>query len=126
MSLRARGIDHIVLRVRDVERSLAWYQERLGLQGVRVEEWRAGKVLFPSLRLDSSTIIDLLEAERTGENVDHLCVEIDPVDLEAVRDGGEFDVVSGPSELFGARGQGIGLYVRDPDGNVVELRHYGT
>jgi catechol 2,3-dioxygenase-like lactoylglutathione lyase family enzyme len=126
MPVRARGIDHIVLRVADVERSLAWYTERLGLEGVRVDEWRAGEVLFPSLRLDASTIIDLLESERTGENVDHVCLEIDPVDLEAVRDGGEFDVVSGPGELFGARGQGIGLYVRDPDGNLVELRHYAV
>jgi catechol 2,3-dioxygenase-like lactoylglutathione lyase family enzyme len=123
--LRARGLDHIVLRVSDVERSLAWYSGYLGLEGVRVEEWRAGEVLFPSLRIDEGTIIDLIEAPRTGENVDHLCLEIDPIDLDAVSASGEFEVVAGPSELFGARGQGIGLYVRDPDGNLVEVRHYG-
>jgi len=46
-------------------------------------------------------------------------------DLDEVATSGEFDVVAGPSELFGARGIGTGLYVRDPDGNVIELRHYG-
>ena len=54
-----------------------------------------------------------------------MCVLIEPTDLEAVRDSGAFDVVAGPAELFGARGIGWGLYVRDPDGNLVELRHYG-
>jgi hypothetical protein len=69
-------------------------------------------------------IIDLLAGERTGVNVDHLCIEIEPVDLGEVAVSGRFDVVGGPAALFGARGTGQGLYVRDPDGNVVELRHY--
>ena len=65
-------------------------------------------------------------ARPTGKNVDHFCLVIDETDLQALADSGRFDVVSGPSELFGAQGQGMGLYVRDPDGNVVELRHYGA
>ena len=125
MELRATGLDHIVLNVADVERSLSWYMEQLGLEGVRVEEWRRGEVLFPSLRLDATTIIDLLHVERTGENVDHVCLVVEPVDLDALAASGRFDVVAGPSRLFGARGEGVGLYVRDPDGNVIELRHYG-
>ncbi len=44
----------------------------------------------------------------------------------ALAESGRFDVVGGPAELFGARGQGQALYVRDPDGNVIELRHYGS
>jgi catechol 2,3-dioxygenase-like lactoylglutathione lyase family enzyme len=125
VELRATGLDHIVLNVADVERSLSWYMEQLGLEGVRVEEWRRGEVLFPSLRLDATTIIDLLHVERTGENVDHVCLVVEPVDLDALAASGRFDVVAGPSRLFGARGEGVGLYVRDPDGNVIELRHYG-
>ena len=77
-----------------------------------------------SVRIDEGTIIDLFETERDGSNVDHVCLVVEAVDLEAVAASGEFDVVAGPSELFGARGMGTGLYVRDPDGNVVELRHY--
>lgn len=122
--VRVVGFDHVVLNVSDVERSLAWYCDELGLEGVRVDEWRRGQVLFPSVRVDDSTIIDLLQTERSGQNVDHVCLVIAPTDLDAVVESGRFDVVGGPSRLFGARGEGTGLYVRDPDGNVVELRQY--
>lgn len=124
MQLHATGLDHVVLTVADVERSLSWYLRELGLEGVRVEEWRRGEVLFPSVRIDATTIIDLVAGERSGQNVDHLCLVVEPVDLDAVAASGDFDVVAGPSRLFGARGEGVGLYVRDPDGNMIELRHY--
>lgn len=124
MPLHATGFDHVVLTVADVERSLSWYMRELGLEGARVEEWRRGEVLFPSVRVDATTIIDLLPGERSGQNVDHLCLVVEPVDLDAVAASGDFDVVAGPSRLFGARGEGVGLYVRDPDGNMIELRHY--
>ena len=123
--VRAIGLDHVVLVVADVERSLAWWCDELAGEPVRVDEWRDGKVPFPSVRLSPTTIIDLLAGERTGTNVDHVCIEVETVDLQSVADSGAFDVVGGPAELFGARGTGIGLYVRDPDGNVIELRHYG-
>jgi catechol 2,3-dioxygenase-like lactoylglutathione lyase family enzyme len=122
--VKAVGLDHVVLNVADVERSIAWYCDELGLEPVRVDEWRRGEVLFPSVRLDPGTIIDLLHTDRTGQNVDHVCLVIEPTDLEALATSGRFDVVDGPARLFGARGEGVGIYVRDPDGNVVELRHY--
>jgi catechol 2,3-dioxygenase-like lactoylglutathione lyase family enzyme len=122
--LRVTGLDHVVLNVADVERSLAFYCDELGLAPERVEEWRRGEILFPSVRVDGSTIIDLLAAPRTGENADHLCLVVDPVDLDAVKASGRFEVVDGPATRFGARGNGTSLYVHDPDGNTVELRHY--
>ena len=122
--LRVTGLDHVVLNVADVERSLAFYCGELGLAPERVEEWRRGEILFPSVRVDAHTIIDLLAAPRTGENADHLCLVVEPVDLEAVKASERFDVVDGPATRFGARGNGKSLYVKDPDGNTVELRHY--
>ncbi len=122
--VRARGIDHIVLNVADVERSVAWYVERLGFEPLRLDEWRRGEVLFASVRLTDTFIIDLFENERSGTNVDHVCLVVDPVDLDALARSDEFDVVSGPSEVFGAQGMGRSVYVRDPDGNTVELRNY--
>jgi catechol 2,3-dioxygenase-like lactoylglutathione lyase family enzyme len=119
-------MDHIVLLVADVERSVAWYAERLGLTPERLDEWRDGKVFFPSVRINDGTIIDILQGERSGKNIDHLCLTFEPLDLAALRDSGEFDVVEGPVQRWGARGEATSLYVRDPDGNVVELRHYGT
>jgi catechol 2,3-dioxygenase-like lactoylglutathione lyase family enzyme len=122
--VRVTGMDHVVLIVSDVERSVAWYGGQLGIPCERLEEWRRGEVLFPSLRLDVSTLIDLLPGSPEGRNVDHIALTVEHVDLQELADSGRFDVVAGPADLFGARGQGLGLYVRDPDGHVVELRTY--
>jgi catechol 2,3-dioxygenase-like lactoylglutathione lyase family enzyme len=122
--MRATGVDHIVLTVADVDRTLGWYEEHLGLEPLRVDEWRNGEAPFPSLRVSDSMIIDVIVGPRAGENVDHICLLVDTDDLDALAASGRFDVVGGPSRLWGARGYGQGLYVRDPDGNVLELRHY--
>ncbi|HZT67983.1 MAG TPA: VOC family protein [Acidimicrobiales bacterium] len=123
--MRVSGLDHIVLRVADVERSLAWYGGTLGLEPVRVEEWRGGDAPFPSVRVDDSTIIDLLVGGPDGNNMDHFCLVVEPCDLGQLAASGRFEVLDGPGPRFGARGMGTSLYVRDPDGNTVELRHYG-
>jgi catechol 2,3-dioxygenase-like lactoylglutathione lyase family enzyme len=122
--VKVTGLDHIVLVVADVERSLAWYGERFGMEPLRVEEWRSGKVPFPSLRVNEGTIIDLIPGPRAGTNVDHFCLIVDSDDLDPLAASGEFDLVEAPSIRWGARGDGRSMYVRDPDGNVVELRHY--
>ena len=122
--VQVTGLDHIVLDVVDVEKSLAWYTDVLGLEPMRVDEWRRGEVLFPSVRIDDATIIDLLPLEATGENINHFCLVIAATDLDELARSGEVDVVDGPGTRFGARGDATSLYVRDPDGNTVELRHY--
>jgi len=122
--LRVTGLDHVVLNVADARRSLAWWQELLGAEPVRLAEWEAGEAPFLSVRLDATTIIDLLETERTGVNADHVCVVVEGADLADVAASGAFEVLGPPRTLFGAQGWGTGLYVRDPDGNVVELRTY--
>jgi catechol 2,3-dioxygenase-like lactoylglutathione lyase family enzyme len=124
VKLTVVGLDHIVINSSDVERSLAFYCDQLGLQPERVGEWRQGVVPFPSVRIDDSTIIDLLATARTGENFNHFCLTVEPADLDAVKAEGALDVVDGPGIRFGARGNGNSLYVRDPDGNTVELRYY--
>jgi catechol 2,3-dioxygenase-like lactoylglutathione lyase family enzyme len=123
--VKVSALDHVVLRCGDIERTLAWYRDVLGLAGERVEQWRAGEAPFPSVRVDAGTILDLVPGARDGENVDHLCVVVEPTDLDTVARTGAFDVVEGPARRWGARGDGTSLYVRDPEGNVVELRHYG-
>lgn len=117
------GFDHLVLVVADVERSLAWYVDVLGLAPERVEEWRAGQVFFPSVRISPISVIDIIPGERAGTNVDHLCLVVDG-DVDAIARSGRFDVVEGPAQRWGAQGVATSVYVRDPDGNVVELRRY--
>lgn len=126
------GLDHIVLATSDVDRSLGFYRNVLGLQGERVDEWRAGAVPFPSVRIDATTIIDLFPVSHADDldgairqNLDHLCVTIEPTDLAALAESGQVNVVRGPQDhLFGAQGYATSLYIADPDGNTVELRSY--
>jgi catechol 2,3-dioxygenase-like lactoylglutathione lyase family enzyme len=143
--IKVSGLDHIVLVVDDVERSLAFYTDVLGLEGERVDEWRRGEAPFPSVRVTTTTIIDLFPADFARElashgahlgdanrtsagsvrNLDHFCLVIEPIDLGALAGSGRVDVVSGPTDgLFGAQGYATSLYVRDPDGNTIELRSY--
>ena len=123
--MAVRGFDHLVLRCGDVERTLAWYVDVLGLEPVRVEEWRRGEVPFPSVRASEATIIDLVAGPATDGRLDHLCLEVDPTDLTALAEAHDLHVLEGPVPRFGARGTGTSIYVRDPDGLTVELRHYG-
>ncbi|RSS73953.1 VOC family protein [Streptomyces sp. WAC06614] len=126
--LRIKAFDHLVLNVTDVERSLDFYVGLLGLEPVRVEEWRAGKVSFPSVRVTPDTIIDLFARPRGESNVDHICLTVEPLDWHEVVASGRFTVLEGAEEggvdRYGARGTGRSLYVQDPDGNTVELRWY--
>lgn len=123
--MRVTGLDHVVLVSDDPERLIAWYVDVLGLEPLRLERWRAGEVPFASLRVSPGTIVDVQAGARSGTNVEHvaLVVDADPDALAAlaVEHG-----VDPPRDLFGARGQGMGIYLRDPDGNGVELRTYAT
>jgi catechol 2,3-dioxygenase-like lactoylglutathione lyase family enzyme len=128
---RISAIDHIVLNVADVERSLAFYSGTLGLAAERVEAWRRGELRFPSVRVSEATIIDLVHApaessERT-ENLAHFCLVTDDADLDAVaRELTRAGVVieRGPGMRSGARGNALSIYFRDPDNNLIELRTY--
>jgi catechol 2,3-dioxygenase-like lactoylglutathione lyase family enzyme len=124
---KATALDHLVLVVDDVERSLTWYSGHLGLAEVRVEEWRAGQVPFPSLRVDEHTIIDFIahgptEAGQRG-HLDHICFVVDQDDLAELRRSPAL-VIDEEGERFGARGIAHSIYVTDPDGLTVEVRAY--
>ena len=121
----AHALDHLVLVVSDVERALAWYGRHAGLAGVRVEEWRHGEAPFPSLRVHASTIIDLIPGNPGADrgHLDHFCLVVDRTGFTALAADPDLEIVdSGPR--FGARGQAESIYVRDPDGLLVEFRTY--
>jgi catechol 2,3-dioxygenase-like lactoylglutathione lyase family enzyme len=119
------GFDHLVLVVADVERTISFYVDELGLTPERVEEWRRGEVFFPSVRISPTALIDIVPGD-TGAgrgNVDHFCLVVDD-DVHAIAASGRFEVVDGPDTRWGAQGDATSVYVKDPDGNVVELRRY--
>lgn len=122
--MRLVGVDHVVLLSPDPERLVDWYRDHLGMRPERLEEWRRGEVPFVSLRVSSTVLIDIARGERTGTNVDHVALTVEDVDLDELATSGSVPVEMGPADLFGARGVGRGLYLRDPDGNRLELRTY--
>jgi glyoxylase I family protein len=121
--MKLLGPDHIVLVSPDPERLLDWYSRLLGAQAERLELWREGKVPFVSLRISPTFLIDITHGDRSGMNVDHLALAVDEVDLDELATNLD-DIEMGPANLFGARGSGRGIYLRDPHGNRLELRTY--
>ncbi len=126
-------LDHIGLRVKDVEASLRFYSELLGLKAERVDEWRKGEIGFPSVRLNADTLIDFFLSEKKVDNEnkeinqDHFCLVIEPTDMEHLKTRLEelgVRIHAGPGKRWGAHGDATSLYMYDPDQNVVELRHY--
>ena len=133
--LQVTGMDHIVLCTRDVNRSISFYEQILGLRPERLAEFRSGNAPFPSVRIDEGTIIDLLPVPHEAavlasvQNQDHFCLVIQPTDMEKLReslDKADVDVVTGPATRWGARGNATSIYIKDPDDNTIELRHYGA
>ena len=128
---RILGIDHLVLRTADVERLRRFYVDVLGCSVEREQpafgltQLRAGSGLIDLVSLDGP----LGRAGGAGpgvegRNLDHFCLRIDPFDADAVRASlARHGLEAGPVEQrFGAEGKGPSLYLKDPDGNVVELK----
>ncbi len=131
--LRVVALDHIVLSSADVERSVAFYCDLLGCTAERLEDWRAGQAPFPSVRLSADTLIDVFGGapenvgDAPGRNLNHFCLVVEAADMaelaERLRQAG-VTVGDEPVTRWGAHGDGTSIYVRDPDGNVVELKSY--
>lgn len=129
-------LDHIVLNVGDIDRSLKFYTEVLGLKGERVDEFRAGKVSFPSVRITDQTIIDLFpskdrasdsSSERAVKNLNHFCLVVGADSFSGIVDylaENHVTVRQGPVSRWGAQGRATSVYFFDPDGNEIEIRCY--
>lgn len=120
---RIKGLDHVVLRVADMDRSLAFYCGVLGC----VEERRVERLGLVQLRAGAS-MIDLVPAREGGSsearNMDHFAIRIDPYGEASLRAYlKEKGVRLGEAgQRYGAEGEGPSLYISDPDGNTVELK----
>lgn len=129
------GIDHIVLRVADLDRMLAFYCDVLGCTVERREDeigliqLRAGAALIDLVPVDSELGRPGGAAPgKEGRNLDHFCLRLEPFDEQSIRDYlARHGIEAGPAKTrYGAEGMGQSIYIEDPEGNVLELKGPGT
>jgi glyoxylase I family protein len=124
-------LDHVVLEVPDPERSVAFYQAVLGLEPVRLDEYRAGAAPFPSARVDGGTVLDFFPPRMwrgaAAANPNHLCFTMKRAAIQALEErlvGSAIAITRRDPHNYGARGFGHALYFDDPDGITLEARFY--
>ena len=129
--IHIRNIDHLVLRVADLDRMLHFYCDTLGCSIER----RQDSIGLVQLRAGDS-LIDLVPVDgklgraggaapgAEGRNMDHFCLRVEPFDEVAIRSQlAKQGYAAGPVEQrYGAEGEGPSIYVTDPENNVVELK----
>lgn len=129
--IKIQGLDHLVLRVRDLSASLHFYVDLLGC----TVERRQDAIGLVQLRAGAQ-LIDLVPVAGKlgraggaapgpeGRNLDHFCLRIEPFDEAALRAGlARHGITAGEyGSRNGAEGEGPSLYLNDPEGNVVELK----
>ena len=129
--IRLLGIDHLVLRVIDLEAMLGFYCGVLGCtverreEGLGLVQLRAGRALLDLVPVDSPLgRAGGAAPGHQGRNLDHFCLRVEPFDEAALRAHLEAHrVQAGPlAQRNGAEGLGPSIYIEDPQGNVVELK----
>ena len=122
-----RELDHVVFRVRDPQTSLAFYQEILGLELVNQNE------AFQLWQLQCGTgMIDLMPLSGDSplpdlgkRHMDHVCIGVAGKNIEEIADylkSKGVEVIGEPTMRNGARGQGLSIYITDPDGYILEIK----
>ena len=128
---RLVAIDHLVLRVVDLDRMLRFYCDALGCtiekrqENIGLIQLRAGNSLIDLVPVDGKLgSAGGAPPGKEGRNLDHFCLRVEPFDEAAIHAQlARFGYASGPVEKrFGAEGDGPSIYVTDPEGNVVELK----
>lgn len=129
--IRIREIDHLVLRVNDLQAMLHFYCDVLGCEIIRArDDIGLYQLRCGSSMLDLVPITGKLGSEggaapgKEGRNLDHFCVRVEPFDEADIRAHlASHGVEAGPvQQRFGAEGEGPSIYISDPEGTVVELK----
>jgi glyoxylase I family protein len=129
--VRLGGLDHVVLRVGDLDRAISFYQRVLGcevereLQQPRLVQLRAGGSLID---LVPASLSPQEAVDKSGRNMDHFCVRVVGFDAASLKAHLQENGVD-PGEVherYGAEGYGPSIYITDPDGNTVELKGEAT
>ncbi|HUS29886.1 MAG TPA: VOC family protein [Kofleriaceae bacterium] len=134
-------LDHLVLWAEDPLKTVEWFERVVGLTAVRLDEFKAKQVMFPSVRVSDDTIIDIMPkaaapvvnaipgAKGTaGHPTNHVCLAMSEAEYHALAK--RLEESGAPAGRFmenqyGARGHAPkAFYFRDPDGNILEARYY--
>jgi len=132
--IEIRGLDHVVLRVKDLTAALRFYRDMLGLPIEReldmgLVQLRAGAALIDLVPVDSRLgRLGGPPAGANGFNMDHFALELEQFDTAAIFAHLDAYGVAhgGVDQRYGAKGTGPSIYVKDPDGNTVELKGPAT
>ncbi|MDQ1831136.1 VOC family protein [Massilia scottii] len=129
--INIRDIDHVVLRVVDLEAMIGFYRDVLGCaierrqDHIGLVQLRAGRALVDLVPVDGKLgRAGGAAPGREGRNMDHVCFRVEPFDAQAIRDHlAACGVTPGAVESrYGAEGEGPSIYLDDPEGNTVELK----
>ena len=129
--LKLQGLDHLVLRVVDLDAMVRFYVDVLGCSierrqdAIGLVQLRAGRSLIDLVPVDGKLgRMGGAAPGAEGRNLDHFCLRVDPFDEAAIRAHlAARGADAGPTESrYGAEGEGPSLYLSDPEGNVVELK----
>jgi catechol 2,3-dioxygenase-like lactoylglutathione lyase family enzyme len=129
--IRIREIDHLVLRVVDLDQMLHFYCDVLGCtierrqDAIGLVQLRAGRSLVDLVPIDGELGSAGGAAPGTeGRNLDHFCFRVEPFDEAGIRSVLEANkvIVGETASRYGAEGEGPSIYLTDPEGNVVELK----
>lgn len=124
-------IDHIVLRVIDLDTMIDFYRSVLGctverrLDEIGLVQLRAGRCLIDLVPVDGTLGRGGGAAPGAqGRNLDHFCFRVEPFDVPAIqRHLAACELACGPVERrYGAQGYGPSIYLQDPEGNTIELK----
>jgi catechol 2,3-dioxygenase-like lactoylglutathione lyase family enzyme len=129
--LKVVDADHTNFRVKDLDASLGFYRDILGLEPFGLEEYRRGERSIVSLRVTEDFILHMTPdpefERRSAGGYDHLALVVEETNPDELADylrKSGVEVEKQFESISGARGEGPALYVRDPDGYRVELKFY--
>lgn len=134
--MKILGLDHVVVRANDIELMIAFYRDVLGcpversIKEIGLHQLRAGNALIDLVDMKAplgrqgGAAPASAEAASGGRNMDHFCVRIADFDEARLRAHLErCGVEAGETgQRYGAEGTGPSIYIRDPEGNTVELK----
>jgi glyoxylase I family protein len=127
------GLDHLNIRVADLDRSLAFYGGVLGMREVKRNTRADGSASLVAMRAGNCVVFlqpspgYRAPADDKDSGLDHYSLEIeaqDPEALAAYLRSNNVHIVTGPAKRWGGHGDGTSIYVHDPDGHEVELKQY--